>query len=106
MIISLALLALGLLVGLAALITKIQAKKVSVTQENVKLQLDIDDLTQQIDAAHLSIRRGQAALDSLAIGVVTTDERGSVCLTNDIGQNYLEGPDNCRLKLILGTSIN
>ena len=91
MIISLALLALGLLVGLAVLITKIQAKKVSVTQENVKLQLDIDDLTQQIDAAHLSFRRGQAALDSLAIGVVTTDERGSVCLTNDIGQTYLEG---------------
>jgi two-component system sensor histidine kinase SenX3 len=90
-IISLALLALGLLVGLAVLITKIQAKKVSVTQENVKLQLDIDDLTQQIDAAHLSFRRGQAALDSLAIGVVTTDERGSVCLTNDIGQTYLEG---------------
>lgn len=91
MIISLALVALGLLVGLAVLITKIQAKKVSVTQENEKLQLAIDDLTQQIDAAHLSFRRGQAALDSLAIGVVTTDERGSVCLTNDIGQTYLEG---------------
>ena len=91
MIISLALLALGLLVGLAVLIAKIQAKKVSVAQENLKLQLGIDDLTQQMNDAHLSFRRGQAALDSLAIGVVTTDERGSVCLTNDIGQTYLEG---------------
>lgn len=91
MIISLALLALGLLVGLAVLIAKIQAKKVSVAQENLKLQLGIDDLTQQMNDAHLSFRRGQAALDSLAIGVVTTDERGNVCLTNDIGQTYLEG---------------
>jgi two-component system sensor histidine kinase SenX3 len=90
-IISLALLALGLLVGLAVLIAKIQAKKVSVAQENLKLQLGIDDLTQQMNDAHLSFRRGQAALDSLAIGVVTTDERGNVCLTNDIGQTYLEG---------------
>ena len=91
MIISLALLALGVLVGLAVLIAKIQAKKVLVAQENVKLQLGIDDLTQQMNDAHLSFRRGQAALDSLAIGVVTTDERGNVCLTNDIGQTYLEG---------------
>ena len=91
MIISLALLALGLLVGLAVLIAKIQAKKVSVAQENLKLQLGIDDLTQQMNDAHLSFRRGQAALDSLAIGVVTTDERGNVYLTNDIGQTYLEG---------------
>lgn len=91
MIISLALLALGLLVGLAVLIAKIQAKKVLVAQENLKLQLGIDDLTQQMNDAHLSFRRGQAALDSLAIGVVTTDERGNVCLTNDIGQTYLEG---------------
>jgi two-component system sensor histidine kinase SenX3 len=90
-IISLALLALGLLVGLAVLIAKIQAKKVLVAQENLKLQLGIDDLTQQMNDAHLSFRRGQAALDSLAIGVVTTDERGNVCLTNDIGQTYLEG---------------
>jgi two-component system, OmpR family, sensor histidine kinase SenX3 len=90
-IIGLALLALGLLVGLAVLITKIRAKKVSVAQEHVNLQLAIDDLTQQLQDAHLSFRRGQAALDSLAIGVVTTDERGSVCLTNDIGQTYLEG---------------
>ena len=91
MIIGLALLALGLLVGLAILIKKIQAKKVSIAQENVELQLAIDRLNQQINDAHLSFRRGQAALDSLAIGVVTTDERGSVCLTNDIGQTYLEG---------------
>lgn len=91
MIIGLALLALGLLVGLAILIKKIQAKKVSIAQENVELQLAIDRLNQQINDAHLSFRRGQAALDSLTIGVVTTDERGSVCLTNDIGQTYLEG---------------
>jgi two-component system sensor histidine kinase SenX3 len=90
-IIGLALLALGLLVGLAILIKKIQAKKVSIAQENVELQLAIDRLNQQINDAHLSFRRGQAALDSLTIGVVTTDERGSVCLTNDIGQTYLEG---------------
>ena len=91
MIIGLALLALGLLVGLAILIKKIQAKKVSIAQENVELQLAIDRLNQQINDAHLSFRRGQAALDSLTIGVVTTDERGSVCLTNDIGETYLEG---------------
>ncbi len=91
MIIGLALLALGLLVGFVVLITKIRAKKVSVAQEHVKLQVAIDDVAQQFHDAHLSFRRGQAALDSLAIGVVTTDERGSVCLTNEIGQTYLEG---------------
>ena len=91
MTIGLALLALGLLVGLVVLITKIRVKKVSVAQEHVKLQLAIDNLAQQLHDAHLSFRRGQAALDSLAIGVVITDARGSVCLTNDIGQTYLEG---------------
>ncbi|MDG2120888.1 MAG: ATP-binding protein [Actinomycetota bacterium] len=91
MIIGLALLALGLLVGFVVLITKIRAKKVSVAQEHVKLQVAIDDVAQQFHDAHLSFRRAQAALDSLAIGVVTTDERGSVCLTNEIGQTYLEG---------------
>ena len=91
MTIGLALLALGLLVGLVVLIAKIRVKKVSVAQEHVKLQLAIDNLAQQLHDAHLSFRRGQAALDSLAIGVVITDARGSVCLTNDIGQTYLEG---------------
>lgn len=91
MAIGLALLALASLVGLAVLIAKIRVKKVSLAQEHVKLQLAIDNLAEQLHDAHLSFRRGQAALDSLAIGVVTTDARGSVCLTNDIGQTYLEG---------------